>query len=214
MHPAIRILLLLSLAASLPGLSLIALAVAAVVLFAGYGWLAGNAWSRLRGGLFRMRWLLGAIFVLYAGFTPGDPLLASLPGLSREGLSEGGRRALVLVDLLLMVYLLLATTSVDQLVQALRMLTAPLRVLGVSPDRIGLRLGLALEGVGDMQARLQGEVRSAGSPWDRATRVIADIEREADAPVAAMILPEQRLPRPWEWLLPIVLYVALKSWMP
>lgn len=213
MHPAVRLLCLMALASVLPAMSLVALAaVLAAGVLACLRWAPGVI-ARLRIGVLRLRWLLLAIFVLYVGFTPGEPLLEALPGLSREGLAEGSRRALVLLDLLVLVYLLLALTPVAELVAALGLLLAPLRPLGVDPQRIGLRVALALDGVGEMQARLKGSARAPGSAWARAARLIEDIEAGAEADAAAVALPPTRRPRWWEWLLPLVL-LGLHAWTP
>lgn len=214
MHPAVRVLCLVALASALPAMSLAALAVLCALSVLIYLRLAPAAVLRLRMGVTRLRWLLLAIFVLYAGFTPGEPLLAALPGLSREGLAEGLRRALVLLDLLVLVYLLLALTAVAELVDAIRMLLAPLRVVGVDPQRVGLRVALALDGVGEMQARLKGYARTGGGAWDRAARLIEDIEHRADGETAAVVSPSAALPRWWEWLVPLAILLGLQLWTP
>lgn len=214
MHPAVRVLVLLSVASSLPAMSLPALAILGLGALLVYLRQGQAALVQLRGGLLRLRWLVLAIVVLYAGFTPGEPLVASLPGLSREGLSEGLRRTLVLVDLLVMVYLLLAVTPIAALVGAIELLLAPLHPLRIDPQRVALRIGLALEAVGEMHGRLRGAVSASGG-WERAARLIVDIERRAaldEVPIA----PPPSLPRPrwWEWLLPVALLLALHTWTP
>jgi len=205
--------MLLALASALPSMSLPALALLCALGLLAFLRLAPGAVVRLRTGLWRLRWLLLAIFVLYVGFTPGDPLWSALPGLSREGLAEGLRRALVLVDLLLAVYLLLALTAVPELVASIRMLLAPLRPLGVDPQRVALRLALALDGIGEMEARLRGYARAPGG-WARAAGLIEEIEREAAEPGEAVVVPALSAPRWWEWLLPLVLLVVLHRWAP
>lgn len=214
MHPAVRVLCLVALASALPAMSLVALAILCLLGVLVYLRLAPAAMMRLRMGVIRLRWLLLAIFVLYAGFTPGEPLAAALPGLSREGLAEGLRRALVLLDLLVLVYLLLALTPVAELVDAIRLLLAPLRLIGVDPQRVGLRLALALDGVGEMQARLKGYARAGGGAWDRAARLIEDIEHRAEGDTAAVVSPSTALPRWWEWLVPLVILLGLHLWTP
>ena len=214
MHPAVRVLCLVALASALPAMSLVALAVLCILSIAVYQRVAPAALLRLRMGVMRLRWLLLAIFVLYAGFTPGEPLLAALPGLSREGLAEGSRRALVLLDLLVLVYLLLALTPVAELVDGIRLLLVPLRLVGVDPQRVGLRVALALDGVGEMQARLKGYARAGGGAWDRAARLIEDIEHRAEHETAAVAVPSASSPRWWEWLAPLVMLLTLHLWTP
>ncbi len=215
MHPAVRLLCLMALSSALPAMSLHALAALCAAGILAYWRLVQSAMSRLASGVWRLRWLLLAIFVLYVGFTPGEPLLPALPGLSREGFAEGIRRALVLIDLLVCVYLLLAVTPVADLIGAIALLLAPLRILGVDPRRIGLRVALALEGVGEMQTRLKRAGRIEDGAWAaRAARLIADIESGAEGPTAAVSMPPMRRPRWWEWLLPLALLGGLHTWTP
>ncbi len=213
LHPAIRLLLLLAIATALPMMSLPALTVQAVLFLALYRWHATDAIPRLLQGLQRLRWLLLAIFVLYGAFTPGTPLLAALPGLSSEGLSEGARRALVIVNLLILVYLLLAVTPIAELVLAIQMLLRPLRPFGVDAQRIGLRLALALDTVQRLRVQIGASAKGANL-LDRAAAVIVGIETSAAEPAAALELPEAPAPRWWQWLLPLTVLVVLHGWTP
>ncbi|MES0874464.1 hypothetical protein [Sinimarinibacterium thermocellulolyticum] len=211
-HPAVRVLLLLALASALPMMALSSLALIAAAALILHRALAADALARLRAGVFRLRWLLLAILVLYGGFTPGEPLAPALPGLSREGLTEGLRRALVLIDLMLAVYLLLALTSTAQLVMAVRTLLRPLRVFGVDPDRVGLRIALALDRVSSLERRLLSAPREDGGVWRRAAQLIEQIEDEARAVDGGTVeLPAARAPRWWEWLLVLGLLAALHA---
>lgn len=214
MHPAVRLLTVLALASAFPAMSLAALALFGLAGLLLYRRVAAGALVRLRAGLWRLRWLLLAILVLYGGFTPGDPLLPILPGLSREGLAEGARRLLVLIDLMLVVYLMLALTPVAQLVAGIRLLAVPLRVFGVEPQRVGLRFALTLDAVGEMQARLKGHAGARGNVWDRAAGLIEDIEQRAGAAGNTVILAEAEMPRWWEWVLPLLLLAGLQLWTP
>jgi energy-coupling factor transporter transmembrane protein EcfT len=217
LHPAIRVLLVLVLAAFSSQASLPALGIWAALLLSTYLITVGHdtaAVARLRNGVSRLRWLLLAIFVLYAGFTPGTPILEVTPGISREGLLEGLRRALVLIDLLVMVYLLLAVTPINQLVAAIHTLVRPLKPLGVDPQRVGLRLALALDQVNQMHTRLRGEARAPGSWAQRAADLIRDIEHDAEHSQRAWTLTPVAAARWWEWLLPIAILVLLMRWTP
>ncbi len=216
-HPAVRVLLVLVLAAFSSQASLPALSVWAVLLLSSYLLAAGHdaaAVSRLRNGVSRLRWLLLAIFVLYAGFTPGTPVITALPGISREGLLEGLRRALVLIDLLMMVYLLLALTPVNELVAAIHTLVRPLRPLGIDPQRVGLRLALALDQVNQMHMRLRGEARASGNWAQRAADLISEIEHDAQHSPRHWTLAPVAAARWWEWLLPLAILALLMRWTP
>jgi len=217
LHPAIRVLLVLVLAAFSSQASLPALGVWAVLLLSTYLITVGHdhtAVARLRNGITRLRWLLLAIFVLYAGFTPGTPVVEAAPGISREGLLEGLRRALVLIDLLVMVYLLLAVTPIHELVAAIHTLVRPLKPLGIDPQRVGLRLALALDQVNQMHARLRGEARAPGSWAQRAADLIRDIEHDAEHAHRQWTLTPVATARWWEWTVPVFLLALLLRWTP
>lgn len=99
----------------------------------------------------RVRILLLAITVLFAWFTPGEALIEVLPGLSptREGvllaLAHGGR----LIVVVCCVALLLEMLSPDRLVSGLHALCRPGALLGLSAQRVALRLLLVLRYVDD-----------------------------------------------------------------
>lgn len=214
LHPAIRLLLLLAIATTLPMMSLPALTVLAVLFLASYRFNAANALTRLAHGMLHLRWLLLAIFVLYGAFTPGTPLMAELPGLSIEGLGEGARRGLILVNLLILVYWLLAVTPTAELLMAIELLLRPLRLFGLDSQRVGLRLALALETVDQLRARTRQTTPGAGL-LDRAAAIVGEIEAAAGNPSPVPVqLQESRLPRWWEWLLPLAVLLALLRWTP
>lgn len=101
---------------------------------------------RLARLLRRTRWLLLAMFVVFAWGTPGHLLLPSLDWASptQEGLILGlehGARLLCLVALLA---LLLELTPPAQLVSGLYSLLLPLRALGLDRRRASVRLLLVL----------------------------------------------------------------------
>ncbi len=116
----------------------------AVAMCLGLG--LGFARARTLRLLRRVRILLGAIFVLFAWFTPGEALLLDWPrlGPSREGsllaLAHAGR----LMAVVCAVALLLERLSVERLVSGLYTLARPLRLLGLSAERLALRLLLVL----------------------------------------------------------------------
>ena len=165
--------------------------------------------SAVLRNLWRLRWMLLAIVLLYAAFTPGDPWSASLPGLSREGLVEGLRRGFVLITLLQLVDALLAQVSVPQLCAGLELILRPFQVLGLPSSVFARRLGLTLGGVAQAQAHLdQARLGQARLSFDAAARLVCTIENAAVA--ADSNLQQQVLPLPplWQWLLPPALLIA------
>lgn len=143
MHPVVVLTLWLL------GVSLIQLLSAA--------WLGGAVAACLLAGLVfapqrvkrlirRVRVLLLAIFVLFAWFTPGAAVVVDWPLLSptREGVSlaleHGGR----LVAVVCCVALLLEALPPGRLVGGLHVACRPLALIGISPERLALRLLLVL----------------------------------------------------------------------
>ena len=142
-HPASSILLgllVLLAASSRDGWALL-LAALALVLTAVFT-------SKRHFGLLlrRSRWLLLTLLILFGWLTPGTPL-PGLPGASQEGILLAAENLGRLLIALSVVALLLTALSPVELVAGLRSLLLPLILLGVSRDRIAVRLALTLEEV-------------------------------------------------------------------
>lgn len=206
LHPSIRILLLLAFAGFLPWLPGPGLLAA--------GGLLGAAWLVLRvppgpalRGLRRMRWFFLSIAVLYLWFTPGEPLVADIGWLpSLEGAWLALRRCTVLALMILAVFLLLGSTPRDQLTAGLLRLSAPLRLLGLAPERFARRLVAALDAVPGMQALVSDmriRRREAGL-LAAAAGAIAAVERAAESEASLPPVPRLAPPPAWQWLLPLL----------
>ena len=139
-----------------------------------------NRAARPFASLWRIRWLLLTIFILYAGFTVGEPVMPQLPGISREGLWEAARRCAVLVVLIQAVALLMRTTPLPQLTQGLSLLLKPLGWFGLDHQGFARRLGLVLDQVLAVQARLSVARTQHPNSWaDAAAELITEIESHA-----------------------------------
>jgi energy-coupling factor transporter transmembrane protein EcfT len=107
------------------------------------GWLSFPTLRRL---VRRIRFLLLAILILFAWMTPGQaalPLWTTL-GPTREGLLLAADHGLRLVGVVALVALLLGRGGRDFVVSGLYALMAPCRLLGLSRDRLAVRLLLVL----------------------------------------------------------------------
>lgn len=143
-------------AGALAGLALACLAIAAL--------LAG---ARLKRLLRRTRFLLLAIFILFAWFTPGEAIFAGWPQASptREGMVLAAEHLARLVAVVCSVAVLLERLPVDRLVGGLHALCRPLAWIGLPVERVALRLMLVLryvessagDGRGDWRAWLLGD---------------------------------------------------------
>lgn len=100
----------------------------------------------------RSRWLLLTLVILFGWLTPGTPL-PGVPGASQEGLLLAAENLGRLLIALAVVAMLLTALTPAELVAGLRSLLAPLSLLGISRDRIAVRLALTLE---EVEASRQG----------------------------------------------------------
>ena len=224
--PAIRILALLVFAAGLahargPVLILGLGGLVAVVLLS---WPARGSLGIPGAGqaLRRLRWLLVALMFVYGWLTPGAPLLPALGQFSPSwaGLAAGGLRALILLGMVLAVYLLLTTTSREQLLAGLAWLTRPLQRLGLDARRLNVRIVLTLQRVPQAQELIrqwqaelpplrQWRAFAAALPglWQR---VLAAAEHD---PPVALEIPVQPRPAWWEWVWPtLIALVFVLPW--
>ncbi len=143
LHPATRLVVWIALVAfsqlargpALGGFGLVVMVLA--------GWLARRrAWRLLR----RSRFLVLVLVVLFGFFTPGEAVMPALAGLAptHEGLALALLHGLRLVLVVLLVALLLETTDEHALVAGLITLASPLAGLGLSVERLAVRVLLVL----------------------------------------------------------------------
>ncbi len=166
MHPSLRIVCLILLAAAIqfmPGWLLAATGAA----------LAAAALAHdprlLCRTLLRSRWLLLTLLLVYAFATPGV-YVAGWPyhyAPTYEGIAGGALQAGRLAVMLTALALLLGTTARDDLVAGLYPLLLPLRLLGLRPERFAARLWLTLHYVE------QAPPRTHGNPWVRLEQLAA-----------------------------------------
>ncbi len=96
--------------------------------------------------LHRTRWILLSLLLIYAWSTPGQPLLDTLGVFSpsREGLIDGVSQLARLLAALAGLAILLDRLHRQQLIAGLYTLFAPLQWLGLSRERLAVRLALTL----------------------------------------------------------------------
>jgi len=113
------------------------------------------ATSHIRLLLRRSRWLLITMLVMFGWLTPGTPL-TNIPGASQEGLLLAADNLARLLIALSIVALLLKALPAPEMVAGMRSLLAPLALLGISRDRVAVRLALTLN---EVEASRNGEAR-------------------------------------------------------
>jgi len=142
-HPAALILTWCLLIAIMQFLSLETLLIAAGFVFLCALLLSARKLSQL---LRRTRWIMLSLLLVYAYATPGQPLLDALGMFSpsREGLSDGVLQLTRLLAALAGLAILLDRLHRQQLIAGLYTLLAPLQLVGVSRERVAVRLALTL----------------------------------------------------------------------
>ena len=161
MHSGLILILWLAAVASIQLLTPAALVVVVPCCLVAAAVLARTRLPRL---LRRVRVLLLAIVILFAWFTPGEAFLHDWPrlGPTREGLALAALHAARLLAVVCAVAVLLERLSLQRLVGGLHALSRPLRVIGVPPERLALRLLLVLRYV---EASPRGHGRAQWRDW-------------------------------------------------
>lgn len=146
LHPSVRLLswgAIAGLTQTLGGLGLLTAASACVAL----GIVAAPA--RFRALVWRVRWLLISILVLFCCATPGEVLLPWLGGLSptTEGIRLAGEHGARLIALMALLAVLLQLTPPAALISGFFGILRPLESMGISRERLALRLMLVMRNV-------------------------------------------------------------------
>ena len=172
LHPATQILTWCVMVAAMqfltPGRLLIAGSV--VLLFAFL--LSRHKFVQL---LRRTRWIMFSLWLIYAYSTPGETLSDALGPFSPslEGLLDGGLQLMRLLAALAGLAILLDRLHRQQLIAGLYALFVPLQWLGLSRDRLAVRLALTLHYAEVVMLRTlswQDNLRSLFEPHGEVTK--------------------------------------------
>jgi energy-coupling factor transporter transmembrane protein EcfT len=142
-HPAAQILAWCLLVAATQVLAINALLVVAGFVFLGALLVSTRKFMQL---LRRTRWITLSLLLVYAYTTPGQPVLDML-GIfspSREGLGDGVLQLMRLMVALAGLAILLERLHRQKLIAGLYSLLAPLQLIGLSRERVAIRLALTL----------------------------------------------------------------------
>lgn len=173
-HPAAQILTWCLLVATMQGLALEAALIAAgSMLLCAFAFSGHKLWQLLR----RTRWIILTLLLIYAYSTPGQPLLDALGvgSPSREGVADGVSQLARLLAALAGLAILLDRLHRQQLIAGLYTLFAPLQWLGLSRERLAVRLALTLHYAEVVMLRAhswQDTLRSLFEPHGEQTREI------------------------------------------
>ena len=142
-HPAAQILAWCLLVVAMQQMALESLLIAAGLIMLGAFALSRHKFLQL---VRRTRWIMLSLLLIYAYSTPGQPLsdFLGLLGPSREGLADGVLQLTRLLAALAGLAILLDHLCRMQLVAGLYTLFAPLQWIGLSRERLAVRLALTL----------------------------------------------------------------------
>ena len=169
----------------------------------------------------RLRWLFLSILIVYLFFTPGVLLWPGvLWGPTHEGLYQGLSRIAVLVLIVAAVNVLIASTKQDDFLSAVSWCLWPLSLLGLSHERLALRISMTLAAVGLLSAAYRHKGRDDAVPESSspklmtiaktAHRLFAKVIDDAQqAPLREIMLPEQSRPPVLQWFIPVLLAMLL-----
>lgn len=204
MHSGLILILWLAAVASIQLLSPAALAFVVPLCLLAAAVLARTRFLRL---LRRVRVLLLAIAILFAWFTPGEAFVHELPrlGPTREGLALAMLHAGRLVAVVCAVAVLLERLSLHRLVGGLHALARPLRLIGVPPERLALRLLLVLRYV---EASPRGHGKAQWREW---LLPEGGEEDETGAAEEVVVLNRERLGR-LDAIFALVVFAGLLWW--
>lgn len=184
MHSGLILILWLAAVASIQLLSPAALAVVVPFCLVVAVALARARFLRL---LRRVRVLLIAIAILFAWFSPGEALFHDWPrlGPTREGFALAVLHAARLIAVVCAVAVLLERLPLQRLVGGLHAISRPLRLIGVPPERLALRLLLVLRYV---EASPRGRGKPQWRDW-----LMAESGEDEDGAEEVVVLNRERL---------------------
>lgn len=161
-HPAIQILIWMTLSISAQALAAPGLFAMTVVLFA----VAAKLNSRQLYSLIRRtRWILFSLLLIYAYTTPGVAVITELGRYSPtlEGLSDGLLQLGRLLTMLSGLAILLSLLTEAQFISGIHALAYPLNWFGGSRERVAVRLALTLQ-------YAEPTMRDTAADWRQAIR--------------------------------------------
>jgi energy-coupling factor transport system permease protein len=174
-HPAAQILFWCLLVAAMQGMKLgTLLVVAGLILLLALLVSPHKLMQLLR----RARWIMLSLFLIYAYGTPGQNLIEALGMFSpsRPGLGDGVLQLIRLLAALAGLAVLLDRLHRQQLIAGLYTLFVPLQLIGLSRERVAVRLALTLHYAEVAMLRQthtwQDSLRSLFEPHDEASKHI------------------------------------------
>ena len=166
----------------------------------------------------RMRWLFLALMIIYFWFTPGEPVIGDSHWWpTQEGIEQGLLRIASLMLVIISVNFMIQNSTREQLMGGLYWLSFPFKYLGLSRERLMLRLMLTLDHLTHMQETLHESYKNNNGGHGRVARMadvlsdaFAGVIRRADNTQSQTItIPECASPPVYQWLYPLSLAAVL-----
>ena len=161
----------------------------------------------------RLRWFWLSILILYS-FMPLDRVDVGTHLLAPQlaGLGEGLLRCLSLLLVIMYFVVLVHPIALPQLQQAWYWLMRPLKLLGIAPDLISLRIALSFHAVRELQiltVRPEHKLTFRQLPERLFDYMQLAIEKSTSQTVVLAQTSPLAAPRLGQWVIPLVLLVAL-----
>ena len=158
----------------------------------------------------RLRWLILTLFILHLSFDSPTP--TGLPSLT--GLLLALEKVAGLVTIVLAAHLLLCTTPTHQIIAALQWWLTPFNKIGLSTQKLTVRLALVLETVTEVQNLYTETTPTTANPinkiTDRITKLLTQTFTHAETtPLRTLEIPQLQAPPLWQWNYPLLLTLLI-----
>ncbi|MBF0322392.1 MAG: hypothetical protein HQL62_05520 [Magnetococcales bacterium] len=133
-------------------------------------WLSAMPWRDFLSPLWKLRWFFLFLFLLHGFFVPGSALLPFAHGLSRQGALAGAQQSIHLALMATLAWVLVQTSSTEDLITGVRGLFGPLERVGIPVLKWATLLSWTLECVGRLllladASRRQVTLEKRGQLW-------------------------------------------------
>lgn len=175
--------------------------------------------------LTRLRWLFLSLFILHLWFNQAE--ITGIPSL--PGFIFALERTLALIIIVLTAHLLVTTTPIQDIIAALHWWFAPLQRVGLSVERLIVRLALVLDTVNQVQdlygqptqnsplktnAPMNFIDRHLRAPLNHLSEKVADLftqvlTRAEITPLKTLEIPPLCSPPWWQWSYPVLIGILI-----
>lgn len=215
MHPVIRIASFLLLAVFLSSNNIENLITAAILLLLLlFIYPSLSSIKQASKIIYRLRWLFFSIVVIYGWFTPGELLFPQWSAVSpyQQGIIQGLLRVIALMLLIISLTLLVLLQTRNELLSSIYWYCRPLKILGLSEQRLMARLILTFDAVVLMEKKWQenNRVNIEGTKlqqtYQRVLQLFDNVMASAEqAETSVLTISLLTTPAWYQWLIPFLL---------